>query len=176
MKFSIKEMTYIAILSALTVMAIYFARMPAFGGKLVFHFGETVILTSALLLGSRGGFWVGALGSSIADLLLGYSVWAPASFVIHGMEGYLVGKASENNKVKDIFALIFGVSFMVFGYAVTAGFLYGKAAIPIELFGDLIQGGIGVVTAFLLTTLLRKSVPSIATLRDEIRGSNNEDR
>nr|WP_227767942.1 ECF transporter S component [Zhaonella formicivorans] len=88
-------------LAAVTVLAISLVKIPAFSGRLYFHLGETVILTSALLLGKRGGALVGAVGSAVADLLLGAPVLAPISFVIHGVEGYLVGYASQG-KVPNI--------------------------------------------------------------------------
>lgn len=169
MKINTKEIAYTAILAALTVLAISLVRVPAFNGKIYFHLGETIMLTSALLLGRRGGALVGGIGAAIADLVLGFAVWAPISFLIHGLKGYIVGGASEGKgTVKDLFALIYGVAFMIAGYALAAGLLYGKAAVPMELFGDSMQGSVGVICAWVLAGILRRSVPGINVLRDRL--------
>ncbi|RLE74787.1 MAG: hypothetical protein DRJ56_06795 [Thermoprotei archaeon] len=60
-----------------------------------FNLGETMVYAVALLLGPRVGFVAGALGSSMADLLTGYAHYAPATFVIKGVEGFIVGYLSR---------------------------------------------------------------------------------
>ena len=65
--------------------------LPVPGFRLYFNLGEGVIYTVALLFGPRYGAAAGALGAALGDLVLGYPLWAPFSFVIKGLEGATVG-------------------------------------------------------------------------------------
>ena len=53
-------------------------------------------MTSALLLGRKYGAYIGAIGPALADLFLGYAVFVPITFVVKGIEGYLVGTVYNN--------------------------------------------------------------------------------
>ena len=150
-----REIAKIGVLSALGVMAISLFRIPGPGGNVYFHLGETVILTAAIVLGRRGGMFVGAFSSAIADILLGAAVWAPISFLIHGVEGWLVGSLSNaSGGARDVVAMSVGVAVMILGYTCAAGLLYGPAIMPVEFVGDGMQGLLGVATAYPLSRLL----------------------
>ena len=56
-----------------------------------FNLGETMVYTTAILFGPYVGAIAGGLGSALADLLLGYPFYAPATLVIKACEGFLVG-------------------------------------------------------------------------------------
>ena len=60
-----------------------------------FNLGEVAVYLTALLLGPRVGAIAGGIGSALADLVTGYSIYAPATLVIKGLEGYIVGKLSK---------------------------------------------------------------------------------
>jgi len=59
-----------------------------------FNLGETMVYTFALLFGPRVGMIAGGIGSALADLITGYLPYAPATLVIKGVEGYIVGRLS----------------------------------------------------------------------------------
>ncbi|MFP3984716.1 MAG: ECF transporter S component [Candidatus Bathyarchaeia archaeon] len=56
-----------------------------------FNIGESVIFLSAILFGPFVGAFAGGVGSALADLLLGYWVYAPGTLVIKACEGAVVG-------------------------------------------------------------------------------------
>jgi len=56
-----------------------------------FNIGETMVYTAALLFGPAVGAFAGGVGSMLADVLLGYYYYAPATLVIKALEGGLVG-------------------------------------------------------------------------------------
>jgi len=56
-----------------------------------FNIGETMIYATALLFGPFIGSFAGGVGSMLADILLGYPHYAPATFVIKACEGAIVG-------------------------------------------------------------------------------------
>lgn len=62
-----------------------------------FNIGESVVFLSALLFGSFVGSFAGGVGSMLADLLLGYSHYAPATLVIKACEGAVVGVLKKRN-------------------------------------------------------------------------------
>lgn len=160
------QIARVGLFSALTVMAICLFRIPGPGGNIYFHLGETVIITAAVLLGRKGGAFVGAVGSAIADLLLGAALWAPFSFVIHGFEGYLIGQLSDGHgSRRDLFAMFAGAGAMIIGYTGVAGFLYGPALMPPEFLGDSAQGFIGIATAYPFVRMMLYRFPHMRTAR-----------
>jgi len=80
-----------AVFTALVCVAtmMFILYVPATEGY--FNLGETMVYTTAILLGPYVGAIAGGLGSALADLLLGFSIYAPATLVIKGAEGFLVG-------------------------------------------------------------------------------------
>ncbi|MGB9868195.1 MAG: ECF transporter S component [Bacillota bacterium] len=142
----------VAMLVALNLVLTAFARIPAFGGKLYFHLGCIVIYTSAVLFGASIGALVGAVGSALADLVLGYPVWAPFSFVIHGIEGFVVGKLNQRSQT---LAMSAGALVMIVGYALAVWVLYGIAGVPVEVAGDTLQGVLGVIGSTVVLRGLR---------------------
>jgi uncharacterized membrane protein len=56
-----------------------------------FNMGESMVFLSALLFGSFVGAFAGGVGSMLADLLLGYPHYAPATLIVKACEGYIVG-------------------------------------------------------------------------------------
>ena len=89
------EISIIATFTALVTVAtiVFSVSVPATKGY--FNLGEVMVYISAILFGARVGGIAGGLGSMIADLLLGYPLFAPATLVIKGLEGTLVGFLSR---------------------------------------------------------------------------------
>jgi len=86
-----------AVSTALVSIAtmIFSVYVPATRG--FFNIGESMVFLSALLFGSYVGAFAGGVGSMLADILLGYSYYAPATLVIKAFEGYIVGFLKSNN-------------------------------------------------------------------------------
>jgi uncharacterized membrane protein len=154
-KFDARAIAKVGAVSALTVSAILLFRIPGPGGNVYFHLGETVMLASAVILGRWRGAFVGGISAVLADLLAGAALWAPFSFLIHGFKGYLVGRLSNGEGgFRDAAAMSAGAVVMIASYTLLAGFLYGAGMMPVEFFGDLLQGGFGVITAYPLSKLV----------------------
>jgi len=71
---------------ATTVFSVYVPQTRGF-----FNIGETMVFTTALLLGPFIGAFAGGVGSALADLFLGYWYYAPATLIIKALEGAVVG-------------------------------------------------------------------------------------
>lgn len=151
---STKTLVYYAVFIALTtVMTMIAIPMPATKGYL--NLGDMVIFLSAIFLGKSGGLIVGGVGSSMADILLGYTHYAPITLVVKGIEGLLVGFLLEKN-VKPIIAAMIGGIFMASGYLTVELFIYGKAAF-VSFPGNIGQGLVGAFSAILVYNGIRKT-------------------
>jgi len=60
-----------------------------------FNIGETAVYVTALLFGPLIGAFAGGVGSMFADVLLGYSLYAPGTLLIKACEGAIVGFLSR---------------------------------------------------------------------------------
>ena len=84
-----------------------------------FNIGEAGVYLAAILGGPIVGAIAGGLGSALADLFLGYAHYAPGTFVIKGLEGFIAGylfrkiKELERN-IRLIISLFFSVPFTAF--------------------------------------------------------------
>ncbi|MEM2088680.1 MAG: ECF transporter S component [Thermoproteota archaeon] len=56
-----------------------------------FNLGDSMIFLTSLLFGPFVGCIAGGVGSMLSDLFLGYTVYAPATLVVKGFEGFLTG-------------------------------------------------------------------------------------
>ncbi len=111
-----------AVFTALVCVATmtFSINVPATRG--FFNIGESMVFLSALLFGPFVGAFAGGIGSMLADLLLGFPHYAPATLIIKACEGAFVGALKKRNprfssKLEwKFFTLILGV---------VAGFLLG---------------------------------------------------
>jgi uncharacterized membrane protein len=85
----------VAVFTALITVATssFSVSVPATKGY--FNIGETAIYVTALLFGSYVGGLSAGLGSMISDLILGYALYAPATLIVKGLEGAIVGALSS---------------------------------------------------------------------------------
>jgi uncharacterized membrane protein len=84
-----------AIFTALVFVAtvVFSSYVPQTTG--FFNIGETMVYITAILFGPLVGAFAGGVGSMLADLFLGYPHFAPATLVIKGCEGAVVGLLSR---------------------------------------------------------------------------------
>lgn len=151
-----KKMIQTAILAALVAVTTMVVNVPLPGVKGYVNIGDTVVLLSGLLLGPTAGALAGSVGSSLADLLLGYAHWAPWTFVIKGLEGFLAGWLSLRFPKGSTLATIIGVTVMISGYFLVGILYYGWGLAVASLPGDLLQGGVSVILSLILVRPLRK--------------------
>ena len=148
----IKKLAFMGLFAALLVIATVILRFPVPTFNLYFNLGEAVIYLIALLYGGIPGAIIGGVGSALADIIGGYPVWAPITFIIKGLEGYIVGILASKNRYM---AVAMGGIVMMIGYAIAAGVLYGIGAVPVELAGDFVQVSAGAVIALFLHSRLK---------------------
>lgn len=78
-----KNIAFTACLAALVCVSTYALALPLpIGGY--FNVGDIFVLLSGWLLGPWYGALAAGVGSSLADLFLGYTAYAPATFLLKG--------------------------------------------------------------------------------------------
>ena len=168
-KISTKKIALNGLMIALVFLGTYLTRIPGPVAPGYLNFGDAVIMVAAILLGRNSGFLAGAVGSAIADVVTGGMIFAPITFVVKGIEGYVIGaiaaKANETKKGEaiKIFAVTVGAVIMVAGYFFAETFIlqivdktFGYSAAITELPLNLIQGGVSIVIGYALSTGLTR--------------------
>jgi len=135
--------------------------VPATQGYI--NIGDAAVMISGLLFGPLIGGLSGGIGSALADIFLGYGIYAPATFIIKGLEGFLVGIIANPKKLKsdyrDILAVLIGGSIMVIGYFLYEIILWGFEAALIEtILNGSIQFGLGAFLSLFFAFTARKTI------------------
>ena len=154
-----------ALFAALTYVATNIIHVPIPATDGYINLGDCVVLLGAFLLGPVYGAAAGGIGSALADILSGYAVFAPGTFVIKALIAViaaLIMKAlGSKTKAAPIVASIAGEAWMLLGYFLYESIFlgYGLAAAG-SIGGNAIQAVAGVILAAALYAVLSK-VPQI---------------
>lgn len=152
-----KRMVLAALFTALVCVFTAIIIIPLPNGFA--NLGDCFVILSGALLGPVWGVLAAACGSALADLFLGYTLYAPATFLIKGVMAFVVWllfcKLRAPHLVRLIAAALCAELVMVGGYFAFEWVLYGAAAIA-SVTGNAIQGGIGALAACLLLPLVHK--------------------
>ena len=154
-------------MAALVFVATYFFKLPVSITQGYIHLGDGFILLGAALLG-WWGVPAAAVGSALADLMGGYTLYILPTFVIKGLVAAAAVLALRGRKPYWLTVLMLAGSelVMVAGYFVTEWLLlgYGLAAAAGAVVPNLVQGFSGVVLGAMLIPLLRRVTPSAMRL------------
>jgi putative membrane protein len=146
-----QQLTITAIFIALTFLATWLIKVqiPFFAAKggLV-HLGNVPMFVAAMVYGRKTGAIAGAFGMALFDLMGGWILWAPFTFVVVGLMGYTVGLICEKSKINPVLTNIIAVGvaliIKIVGYYIAEGVIYGNWIAPAaSIPGNIVQ----VVTA-----------------------------
>ncbi len=133
-----------------------------------FNLGETMIYFTALLMGPGAAAFAGGVGSAIADLALGYSIYAPATLLIKAAEGAVAGLLSEKIRERG------GRMLLALSIIVVAGYFLLVLAIGLNLFAGEVELSLGTFlttkgflgpAAWILIAVAAAAAPVYLTLR-----------
>lgn len=160
-----KRLTTNALFVALTMVVTMQLKIPSPITRGYLNLGDSIILLAGFLLGPAGGFWAGALGSALADLALGYTAYAPITFVVKGLEGAIAAllfkqfaKGFRQHIPAQILAGSLAGIWMAVGYAVAESAMYGKSTALAELPNNICQGLAGMILAVSLFRLATHAI------------------
>lgn len=159
------DVTVSGLLIALVFVATEFIniRLPISVNGGLIHFGNVMLFVSSILFGRKKGALAGAFGMGLFDIVSGWMAWAPFTFIIRGVMGYIIGTIA-NNKNKNgssflynLTAIVVGGIWMIAGYYLTEVILYGNWLSPMtSIAGNIIQIAIGAVVGLPLVSALKK--------------------
>ena len=160
-----------AMMMCLVLVATLTIRIPSPFTQGYVHLGDTMIFLSVLLLGKKGGAVASGFGSALADVLGGYAVYAPWTFLIKALMAFIMGAFLEASLKKEkrhimigsvslteIIGMILAGMEMVMGYALVDGvfagnILSGFLGVPFNIG----QFAVGMVLATILAMALYKT-------------------
>lgn len=157
------------LMMAMIVVATILIIIPVPFGNGYIHLGDTMIFLSVLILGWKYGAVAAGVGSALADILVGYAIWAPWTLFVKGIMAAVMGlfimKAMKKPgrsvlgvPVFQLIGMILAGCEMVVGYYIAEGVIYGNfisAALGIPW--NIVQFGVGAVLAALLAAALYKT-------------------
>ncbi|GAH82736.1 unnamed protein product, partial [marine sediment metagenome] len=152
--------------TALNFVATYWIQIPipATGGYI--NIGDTAVMFTALIFGPIIGGVAGGVGPMLADVFSPYIIYAPATLIIKGLEGFLIGLISNPRRrvgrvsYRDILAVITGGILIPLGYFIYEAFIlrFGVAIALVEMPGNFFQFITAAVISMLLITASRKNI------------------
>lgn len=180
-KLSTKQIAFTAMFAALILMATYVFKIPTPAVGYI-HVGDGFVLLAGIFLGPGLGGLAAGIGSGLSDLIGGYPVWVPGTFVIKFLTALIAAILYRflNQKIRKtklavsipavVISGIVGEIVMIFGYflyniliiSLTNGSFSGTglaSAVTLsvtEIPFNVIQGVVGIVLASLLAPLFSK--------------------
>lgn len=146
-----KKIVIASLLAALTCVATMLIKIPS-PLKGYLNLGDCVVLLSGWLLSPLYGFLSAGIGSALADIFSGYVLYAPATFAIKGIMALIVYFIHKSRIAGGIVAEIF----MVLGYFVFEGFMYGFAPSAVNIIPNALQGVAGLILGLVLIKIFEK--------------------
>lgn len=161
MNISAKKLTQTAMFAALACVATMIIRIPTPGTGGYIHPGDAVIVLSGIFLGPIYGALAAGIGSAMADLLSGYFIYVPITFIVKALTALTVSLVfarlpkSFISPVRCGICGIFSTLTVALGYLFFEYFIYGSAALA-SVPANLVQGVSGMIISTLLLPVLSK--------------------
>ena len=162
MKTQTKKLVMAALLAALTCVATMVVKIPS-PVKGYINLGDCFVLVSGWLLSPVWGFLASGIGSALADILSGYMIYGPATFLIKGamalvaFYGFRLLRSRCGKMAARIVSGIGAELVMIVGYFLFAGFLYGFGAAALNIPANAVQGIAGILFGVILMKACEKS-------------------
>ena len=145
---TLKKLVMAALFAALACVATMSIKIPTPGTSGYIHPGDAIVILAGVVLGPAWGFLAGGIGSAMADLLGGYFVYVPITFVIKGLvslcSALLYRKVGKNSKSRYTAVILGGVADII---------IYGAGAFA-SVPAHLVQGIGGLILSAVLYPIL----------------------
>ena len=162
MTHKIRQMVISALMAALICVATMIIKIPS-PLKGYINLGDCVVLVAGWALSPVWGFLAAGLGSALADTVSGYLVYAPVTFFIKGLMavfaccGFGFLHKRLGNTVSEIISGIGAEIWMILGYYVFEGFMYGFVPAAVNIPANGVQGAAGIIIGVALMNVLGKT-------------------
>ena len=157
-KVSLKRLVLSGLFAALTTVATLISIPLPFGYA---NLGDLFVILCGVILGPVYGSLAAGIGAALSDLVLGYGLYAPVTFLIKGIMAVIVWLFARD-LTKKFFSLRFLIGsflaelFMIAGYLGFELIVYGKGAFA-SIPGNTIQAAVCFIAAIVIFIVLRKT-------------------
>lgn len=157
---TVKAITVTGLFIALTLVftACVNIKLPFGYGGLI-HLGNIPLLLAAMLYGKRTGFFAGAFGMAIFDIMSSWAIYAPCTFITCGLMGFVVGLIVEKKSGFGFKVLAVGAALLIklAGYYIFEAIFYHSLVTPLASFpGNILQVVLAAIPVLLLIVPLEK--------------------
>lgn len=167
-KFNTRDLTLYGLFIALVYVATRFINIPGPTPGGLFHLGNVMAFTIAIVFGKKAGAISAAVGMALFDITSSYVVWAPFTFIIRLAMGYVIGSMAykyQEGKIKPIIFSFVGILIatviMIVGYYIAEIILYGSIYAPLQsVYGNLMQCVVGTILGLPLSISVRAAFKS----------------
>lgn len=166
----LKKLIMAALFAALACVATMIIKVPTPGTEGYINLGDAIVILCGVILGPVWGFLAAGIGSCLADLIGGYFVYVPITFVIKGLVALCAGlvyRAIGKTKTTR-YAGVIDIILVAGGYFVCEYFIYGAGAAA-SIPGNIIQGIGGLV----ISAILYPALIAIPYIRNSSYGFEN---
>ncbi len=161
MQTHVRKLVTCALMTALVCAATMVVKIPSpLNGYL--NLGDCLVLAAGWTLSPLYGFLAAGLGSALADLFAGYVTYAPATFLIKALMALIAHfgvRLLKNNCGKlpaRLFSGFCAEVWMVGGYYLFEGLLYGFVPSLVNLLPNSVQGTVGLIVGLVFVKLFEK--------------------
>lgn len=173
MNLNLKKIVTAALLAAFACVATMSIRIPTPGTGGYIHPGDAVVILSGVILGPAWGFLAAGIGSAMADLMGGYFIYVPITFLIKGLIAFVsgtiyrkIGRSARSRCMAVVLGGIADIVLVAGGYFLCECVLYGVPAAAASVPANVIQGIGGLVIGVVLYPVLI-AIPDIRRIVKE---------
>ena len=154
-----------AVLASLSfVMTFINIRLPLPGNGGLVHLGNIPVVIAAIVLGKKYGAVTGALGMTLFDIMGGWLLWAPFTFLIRLAVGFAIGFFAKKRAGKSIayklLGILVGGVILISGYYAAEWIIYGNPFAPVaSIPGNVLQIISMLVLGVPLAAAIEKALP-----------------
>ena len=135
-------------------------RLPFAPNGGLIHLGNVPLFIFAIIFGKKTGAIAGGVGMGLFDLVSGWTLWAPFTFVIVGLMGFVMGLITEKKQGYPwyVVAMAAACVIKIAGYYIAEGIIYGNWVTPVtSIPGNLLQIGVAAVIVLIVIVPLKKA-------------------
>lgn len=156
-----KKIVMAALLASLCCVATMIIKIPS-PLKGYINLGDCIVLLAGFTLSPLYAFLAAGIGSALADMFSGYFLYIPATFLIKGIMALIVAYGFKllTKKIASLPSKIITCTiaeiFMVLGYFLFEGVLYGFIPSAVNIPANAVQGVAGIVLGIAISNLFEK--------------------
>lgn len=165
MSLKTSEIVRVGILSAIVIIATFInVTLPLSSKGGLVHLGTPVAVICILVYGRKIGTLSSTIGMTLFDILAGYAIWAPITFVARLGFGYILGTVAfskgrnADSLVFNIIGIVLAGLYMIVAYYIGEALIISSwiVALP-SIIGDTIQVVFAIIVGLPVAKILKKA-------------------